>query len=285
MSQDNPTAEEIIESEAKGQRRETQHIAHDDTVGIAIRRVFRLGSKHLFYVPEQTKIFFGQGTSENGNDDLGVPYRKTAAETSLSKGKETPNKQAMAITGLSLSRRGVRAKIDQASLGTVGGLLTVTDFTKVLTGDMELIDRAGLILPFELGGHPGFLEDVLDAIRSRAVLIPKFGTKVEGDPIRADRVPCGDATSGLRAAGMPENFNRYKLPIGFLWRPSNASADSEFTVKLVIPKPFFVTVNAPECAFNTDAENPAYADVDTAMIDFTLRAHGKAIAPVSGNAG
>lgn len=284
MSAEFPTAREILEAEAKAQRRDVQDIAHDDTIGVTMKRLFRLGSKHLFLVPKQTKIFFDQGTSQSQNDDLGIPYVKTAAETSLGQGRKTPNKQAMAIEAISLVRRGVRVLADSTSFGTIGALAGIPEFVAFRRGEIELIDRAGLILPFEMGGHPGFLEDVLDTIRSRAVLTPLFGRKVQGDPIRADRVPCGDASTGLRAAGSPENFNKYKLPIGIIWRPENASADSEFAFELDIPKPFLVAVNAPAVAFNTGTE-PSYVDIETCMVDLTLRVIGRAMAPTSGNAG
>lgn len=281
MSVEAPTALEIVEAEAKAQRCDIQDVGHDDTVGITLHQLARAGSRHIFICRAQKKTFFDAGTSDSKNDALGIPYRKTPAETSLQNGRETPNKQTMAVTAFSLARRGVRVRIDTTSLGT-HGLGGLSEFNDACKGDIEIIDRAGLILPFEFGGHPGFLEDVMDAVRSRAVLTPKFGRKVSGDPIRADRIPCGDATSGLRAAGTPENFNRYKLPVGYVWRQSNAKSDSEFAVEIEIPKPFLFTVNAPAFAF---ASAETYADIDVVEVDFTLRAIGRAYSPVGINAG
>lgn len=283
MSAENPNAQEIIEAQAKNKRRDVQDIAHDDTIGVLFTLIHRVGSKSLFKCDVQKQVFFDKGTKDGGNDDLGIPYIKTNAETSLEKGRNTPNKQAMAITGITLSARGVRAVIDSTTFGTLGALATNADFIAFRKGEIEMVDRAGLVLPYEIGGHPGFLENVLDCIRPRAVLKPKFGTKVSGDPIRADRVPCGDATSGLRAAGAPETYNRLKLPIGFLWQPDNSDADSDFAMELEIPKRFLLTVNTPAVGFNTG--DAAFCQVDKFMADLTLRVHGRAVAPTSGNAG
>ena len=284
MSAENPSATEIIEAEAKSKRRDVQDIAHDDTIGVLFTRIHAVGSRAIYRCNVQTQTFFDKGNKDSGNDDLGVPYVKTAAETSIARGRTTPNKQAMAITGITLAARGVRVVADADTFGTLGALAGNPDFVAFREGKMELIDRAGLVLPFELGGHPGFLENVLDCIRPRAVLLPKFGQKVSGDPIRADRVPCGDATSGLRAAGMPETFNKFKLPIGFLWQPDNSDADSEFALDLTIPKAFLLTVNTPECGFNT-GENPAFPAIPNFVADLTVRVHGRAVAPTSANAG
>lgn len=285
MSADNPTALEIIEAEAKGLRRDVQDIAHDDTIGVLLTLLYKLDGKSIYVCDVQDHTFFDQGSKDGGSDDLGIPYVKTAAETSIRKGRETPNKQSMAITALSLSRRGARATFSAPSLGTVETTLgLLPQFQAFVAGQMEMIDRAGLVLPFEIGGHPGFLEDVFDSIRSRAVITPKFGEKVSGDPIRADRIPCGDATSGLRAAGSPETFNRLKLPLGYIWRPDNSSADSQFGMEIKIPKAFLYAVNTPAFGFNVSG-TPAYASPTKVMIDFTLRVHGRAISPTSGNAG
>ena len=284
MSADNPNATEIVEAAAKNARRDVQDIAHDDTIGITLTQLFQVGSRAIYLCKAQKRTFFEQGSKDSANDDLGVPYVKTEAETSITKGRQTPNKQAMAITGISLARRGVRVVLNYQTLGTIGDLANIPEFIAFRSGNMEMIDRSGAFLPFELGGHPGFLEDVLDTIRSRAVIVPKFGSKVSGDPIRADRIPCGDASSGLRAAGSPETFNRLKLPIGYLWQPDNANADSEFAMEMSIPKPFLIAANMPACGFNT-AEIAAYPQVLVAQVDFTLRVHGRAVAPTSGNAG
>lgn len=279
------SAEAIIMQEAAKDRVDIQHLAHDDTMGVALVLVDvdPATGRAVYECPAQKIDFFAFGTDDSFNDRLG-PYKKTAAETSLSKGRETPNKSNMAITGLSMARRGIRTKVETADLGDVrAGLANSESWKAMLRGEIEIIDRSGLFLPFEFGGHPGFLEDVLDGIRSRGVFTPKFGKKTSGDPIRADRIPCGDATSGLRAAGDPMNMNRYSLPIGYLWRASNKSQDSEFSLQLEITKAFLLTVNCPRFGLN-DGDPVKYVAPPVIMVDFTTRVHGKSASPVSTNA-
>lgn len=280
------SAEAIIMKEAAESKVDIQHLAHDDTMGVALVLVDvdPTTGRAVYKCPEQKVDFFAFGTDDAFSDLLG-PYKKTAAETSLQKGRETPNKSNMAITGLSMARRGIRTKVLAADLGDVrAALANDATWKAMLNGETEIIDRSGLFLPFEFGGHPGFLEDPLDAIRSHAVFTPKFGKKTSGDPIRADRIPCGDATSGLRAAGDPMNMNRYSLPIGYLWRASNKSQDSDFSLQLEITKAFLITVNCPKMGLN-DGDPIRYVAPPIVMVDYTTRVHGKSASPVSTNAG
>ena len=281
-----PSARAYVLGQKKGTKQDVSFVGIEDTIGVLLERVARKSAdgRTLWRVPIQTIDGFATGTDQAESDKLGVSYKKTQAETSLLKGRETPSASAIAIEGVSLARRGVRVKIDANSpeLGNGIDSFFTPYLAEINSGTAEVIDRAGLMLPFELGGHPGFLEDVMNEIRSRMVFQPKIARKEKGEPIRCDRIPCGDATSGLRAAGDPLNANRFKLPTGLVWMPNGQGADADFSVQFIIPRAFYFTMNSPQFGFN-DGDPVGYPNYEKALVEFTVRLHGLSLAPPSVN--
>lgn len=238
-------------------------------VGYAVAR--KNQSVSLFQYGVGDQIFLG-GT---GN------VRATEADTNLGKASSTNGAQDFVIEGVGFHSRGMRVGYAAGTGNLYDGTGTPTDPDVVLAlnGDLPIYDPAATNMPPQ-GQSPfnleaGMFQSLLGLISVDFLFdrkrVEKIGT--------VDVMPQAGAQSFLRANGVPENTNRYRIPEGYLWR-RDGQPDSEFSATLTLQRALVVPINGI-LPYVTGATSPAAPT--TIWIEIVMRLFGLAIDLPSAN--
>jgi len=198
------------------------------------------GVAFLKFAKNQQVIFFSYGIGDQ--IDLGGTAFQTAseAETNLAKGTSTNGAQDFVIEGVGFHCRGMRVQYPTGAIPYT----QVTDAAvqQMLLGNNPIFDPAAIIMPPQ-GQSPFNLENgIFQSLLGQCSLtflfdqqrIEKIGT--------LDILPQAGAQSMLRANGVPENSNRYRIPEGYLWRKDGLD-DCELTVTATLRNDVVIPIN------------------------------------------
>ncbi len=236
------------------------------------------GVAFLKFAKNQQVVFFSYGIGDQV-DLAGTAFETaTEAETNLAKGTSTNGAQDFVIEGVGFHCRGMRVTYPTGAVPYT----QVTDAAvqAALRGNTPIFDPAAIIMPPQ-GQSPFNLEQgMFQALLGYCSLqflfdqqrIEKIGT--------LDLLPQAGAQSNLRANGVPENSNRYRIPEGYLWRKDGLD-DCELTVTATLRRDVVIPINRITNYKDTEGTSN-YAPTQIAL-ECVMRLFGLAVNMPSAN--
>jgi hypothetical protein len=194
--------------------------------------------------------------------------RATASDTNQSRGRRTNGVEDFIIEGVSCTISGVRIAYDSDDIpaGVVDGVVH-----QAYDGQVTLVDPGSLVSPPQVGS-PFNLEHVFGE-----AIAPKCSIQFAWDrrniiPIGTlDQIPEGGAKSYLKAHGVPETMNRYKIPEGYVWRRAD-KPDGDFAIQGQVTDAVVIPINNIALAASVDPDDLVQAT--QIFVDVALRVHG-----------
>lgn len=236
------------------------------------------GVAFLVFRKNQVVHFFNYGIGDQV--DLGGTSFQTAseAETNLAKGTSTNGAQDFVIEGVGFHCRGMRNKYPTGAVPYTQ--VADASVQQAILGNSPIFDPAALIMPPQ-GQSPFNLENgIFQALLGQCSLsflfdqqrIEKIGT--------LDILPQAGAQSMLRANGVPENSNRYRIPEGYLWR-KDGLPDCELDVTATLRNDVVIPINRITNYKDVEAVSN-YAPTQITL-ECVMRLFGLAVNMPSGN--
>jgi hypothetical protein len=207
--------------------------------------------------------------------------RATEADTNQGEGSRTNGAEDFVIEGVGFYARSVRVAYAAGTGNLYGGTGKPIDpdVLASLAGDLPVYDPAAINAPPQLQSpfnlENGMFQSLIDLI-SVDFLFDRKRTEKIGT---VNVMPCASAKSMLRANGMPENSNMYRIPEGYLWRRAG-QPDSEFTANLTLQRALVVPVNG---IIPYVVGSAADAVPTTIWMEVTMRLFGLAVDLPSAN--
>jgi hypothetical protein len=204
----------------------------------------------------------------------GATKQATAADTNITKPKQTNGNEDFIIEGMSLSVRGMRVVYPSNAYGTS----TDNDVVQAYQGQRPMYDPASLAQPPQVGSPFNLENGIANA------LFPLCEVTFQWDRGKIitigtlDQIPEGAGKSFLRANGDPRTDNRFRAPEGYVWR-TQSKPDSEFSVKIATYEALVVPISFVALQ-GSDALTTSATDV---CLDVVLRLHGLSLRLPSGN--
>lgn len=191
----------------------------------------------------QKIAFFNYGVGDNVN--LGGTFQKVAtdAETNLAKGNSTNGAQDYIIEGIGLECRGARLQYTSSDLSDITALVTDPDVLAAAVGDVSIYDPASIFSPPQLQSPFNLEQGMFQALLGQTSIELLFDRKRVEKIGTLDLLPQAGAQSLLRANGIPESSNRYRIPEGYLWR-KDGQPDCELEVDVTLQNALVVPINA-----------------------------------------
>lgn len=230
----------------------------------------------------QVLTLFNYGVGDQINlGGTGGNTRANEADTNQGEGSRTNGAEDFVIEGVGFYARSFRVAYaaGTGNLYNGTGVPTDSDVLAALAGDLPIYDPAAINVPpqaqspFNL--ENGMFQALLDLI-SVDFLFDRKRTEKIGT---VNVMPCGSAKSMLRANGLPENANIYRIPEGYLWRRAG-QPDSEFTANLTLQRALVVPING---IIPYVADAAAAAVPTTIWVEVTMRLFGLAVDLPSAN--
>ena len=236
------------------------------------------------FEPQQVNLF-DYAIAQAIPDGFGAQFSAPDSWTNMQKQGQTNGAVRFVIEGISITWRNARLLYPGGAVtGIAAGPTSVSAWmygnnASGVTGTPPPtgVDPAALI--YVPQAHSPFnLENAIAQIVAKAssCLIAFDQEKIDYIGT-ADEFPEGGASSYLRANGQPRHDNRYKIPEGYLWREAG-KPDSTMNVQFALREPAVVPLSL--------IVPPGMATVITPTkiaIDFTMRLHGLAVRPPTGN--
>lgn len=212
---------------------------------------------------DQSLEFFSYGLGDKFDLVNGITKKANSADTNLAKGGSTNGVGDMVIESVGIGPKGLRMGIDNAAANY--GVLDV-DVASALAGATMTgaIYDPGALCSAPQSQSPFNLEDGLYNAAS-----PHMAVKLtfDSDSFRtlttADMMPSGSARSALRAAGVPEARNTWKIPEGILWR-RDGQGHSELAMIVELKHDIVVPISLPWNAAHTARIAPTVIVVEIA---------------------
>jgi len=256
------------------------------------RRPVAAPSQLTYRLVTKNTSFFSYG--QNGPLDLGlstgVSRPATAADTSLTAPRETPNKDDMAIGAVAFRVRSVRVEYSNASIESAvaasgaGSLSQQLD--GMLRGTVPTVDPASLVTPPQFASPFNLTRPFEELLRPFVVLDFSWQGKVRYYQGLAVQMPSAAASSYLAAFGAPANENVFGVPEGYIWRRPGAEQDNELEVIARVDHDLVVQCNPPAAPLlgGTYVEAPAPVP-ERLILDVSMELFCIAFGATSGNNG
>ena len=229
--------------------------------------------KFAYLVSEkQTLDFFAYGIGSQV--DFGTGNQKaTAADTNISKAKNTNGAANFVIEGLSLHCRGIRQK-DGAAAG--GGYVVYPTtgnpiVDAAIAGKKLVADPASIFLVPQ-AYSPFNLENAL----FQAVL-GQLAMEIAWDEDRVEKIgtgfylPQGGGGSMLRSNGQPMSSNIAKVVEGYLWA-QQGEEDSELVIRATLSDDVVVPITLNDSPLTSDSAAPTVPS--QVSLDVVCKLHG-----------
>lgn len=240
------------------------------------------GAAYAVARKNQVLTLFNYGVGDQINlGGTGGNTRATEADTNQGEGSRTNGAQDFVIEGVGFYARSCRVAYSAGAgnLYAGTGKPVDADVLSSLAGDLPVYDPAAINVPpqaqspFNL--ENGMFQSLIDLI-SVDFLFDRKRTEKIGT---VNVMPCASAKSMLRANGVPENSNVYRIPEGYLWRRAG-QPDSEFTANLTLQRALVVPINGI-IPYVTGAAGAAVPT--TIWMEVTMRLFGLAVDLPSAN--
>jgi hypothetical protein len=190
----------------------------------------------------QAITLFDYGVGNEVNLGGSGNKRATDAETNLAKGHSTNGAQDYIIEGVGFSCRGMRLAYSGAQLTALQALVADADVEAMLLGDRTIYDPAGIVTPPQMQSPFNLEQGMFQALLAQTSVEFLFDRKRVEKIGALDLLPQAGANSFLRANGVPESSNKYRIPEGYVWR-KDGQADSELEVNLRLQNAVVVPLN------------------------------------------
>lgn len=206
----------------------------------------------------------------------GVPGQTkiaTEADTNVSKGRRTNGVERMIIESISATNKDLRVAYPA---NTYTGL--DNDVLGAHSGQIIVLDPGSLVCPPQVESPFNLENPFWEALK------PVLQVEFEWDRGRVikigtlDEIPEGGAKSLLKASGIPDTKNRYKVPEGYVW-DRQGEPDSEFIVRLTVAD----TVVIPISLVTLNGQTSIFSVPTNVYTDVTMRLHGLAVSLPSQN--
>jgi hypothetical protein len=231
---------------------------------------------HAVLRANQNVEWFGYGIGDQiPNGPPGVFRRAAQDDTNQSRGRRTNGVEDFVIEGISVTRKAIRISYADADVPAAVGLSNDPDVIGAYDGTTAVDDPGALIMPPEVDS-PLTLQDVFGQ-----AILPNCAVSFVWDRRRfipigtADQIPEGGGKSLLRANGIPETMNRYKIPEGYVWRRTD-KPDGDFVATGQIGNPRLVPITAIALAGSIDPDDIVQAT--HVFVDVVMRVHGLGLA-------
>lgn len=225
--------------------------------------------------------FFGFGLQSNAIQFTNLSQKPaTEGDTNISNARNTNGQTDFIIESISATCAGYRTEYAAADARVAALALTDQRVIDAFLGKKYLVDP-GTLINNPQASSPFNLEDpMFEGLKS--VLSIKFTWDRGGFiPIGVlSQIPEGGARSLLKASGIPDTANRYKVPEGYAWR-RKAQPDCDFVINAKVTDDVVCPINlvAP-AGQGAVASTPLYIYQDVAM-----RVHGLGLTQIGNNAG
>jgi len=236
----------------------------------------------------QTVNLFDYAIAQAVSDGFGGQFAAPDSWTQMQKQGQTNGAVRFVIEGISITWRNVRLQYPNDSItGVTAAAGTASSIRAWAYGNAAAgvtnsppptgVDPGALI--YVPQAHSPFnLENAVGQVLAKAssCLIQFDQEKIDYIGT-SDEFPEGGASSYLRANGQPRHDNRYKIPEGYLWREAG-KPDSTMNVQFALREPAVIPLSL--------VVSPGMSAVVTPLkmaIDFTMRLHGLAVRPPTGN--
>jgi hypothetical protein len=182
--------------------------------------------------------------------------------------RKTNGNEDYIIEGVSLTARDLR--IAYAGSATIGGASAAV--VAAAAGKAPLFDPSSILQPAQVQS-PFNLEDAFpEAIVPHCSLTFTFDRRKIFKIGTLDQIPEGGRKSLLRAGGVPETSDRYKIPEGYLWR-RDGQPDCEFSAQMQIQESIVFPYTLVTPGFGvTAATAPQYV-----LLNLSMRVHGLSV--------
>lgn len=234
--------------------------------------------------PAQQVVFFDYQIGQSLADGFGGQFNAPDSWTNMQKAAQTNGAVRFVIEGISVNYRNPRFQYAAAAIPAQCTTPTVQAFlagnaAAGITGTPapQGLDAAAIVAPPQL--HSPFnleasIAQAAAACTSIYVVFDQERTDLIGS---LDEFPVGGAASYLRSIGAPEHSNRYRIPEGYLWREAG-QPDSSLNVNLNLREPLVFPITLLTLPGATSVAVP-----QKVALDITMRLHGLAVRPPSGN--
>jgi hypothetical protein len=244
------------------------------------------GVAYLVARAGQELNFFSYGVGDRISVSQGViagqvQLNATEAETILTKGKSTQGAADFVIEGIGLSHRGTRQIFQEGTSLTALQATSADPSVRAMFQGLNLFLDPAAMISSPLIQSPFNLEDTL-----WNALAPGLRLNFEIDGAQTalakigpcDIMPQAGASSMLRANGIPDTQNRFRIPEGILWR-RDGETDSELIVKARLDRDVVALLPGTVSAF----DGATVLHPDFVILDLSMRLYGLELRLPSGN--
>lgn len=227
----------------------------------------------------QEREFFSFAVGQSVPFTNGSTKIATDSDTNQSNARNTNGIEDFVIESISCSCSGVRAQYADADAQVIALGLSDDDVIAAFRGQREIVDPAALLAPPQAVSPFNLESPMFEGLKPNTAL--EFQWDRTGIiPIGTlDQIPEGGAKSYLRASGVPDTANRYRVPEGYAWR-QKARPDGDFVARATVTDAVVVPLNliAPAGVGNTNSV-PTFL-----YLDVEMRVHGLGLSQIGQNA-
>ena len=218
--------------------------------------------------PQTLRFFtYAEGNQLDWGGAVLAQKEASYADTSLAKARSTDDANDVAIEGIGLAQKGLRARLSAASLATLQASVGTGVGGAAWGGDSTVFDPSSLVMPAVVSS-PFMLENAL-----MQAVVPHMSAKILlggnaqwklGD---ASAMLAGMPGSYLRTGGDPTEHSLFKIPEGVKWS-RDGQPDSELEVQLELSRnSVTVPVEVPIVPF---LASPAALEIDAIFLDMRV---------------
>ncbi len=284
------TAAETLRDEymASGKPHSVIHRKHHSTRGLVgtivdVRPLAPQAPTTAFVLfAPQTVGFFNYAIGDAIDSGLGPndKINATAAQTSLTDKRQTPNSEDLAIHGLSFGQAFLRVKYTEAQIAEAiansgGGSLNDATLA-ALQGKIPVADPGSLITCPQMDSPFNLKPTMSAALRPNLVLNGIWGGKSKLYIGMGHQIPWSEGIPYQDATGEPAFSNAFPIPEGYIWRRAGVGQDSQFEVQCELVQNVCVPIQfpfSPLLGQLNQAGVPQYRFPERVIVDIQLDIH------------
>jgi len=227
----------------------------------------------------QDREFFSYGVGQSIPLTNALTKISTDSDTNQSNARNTNGIEDFVIESISASCSGVRCEYAATDTQVVALGLTDDDVIAAFRGQREIVDPGNLIAPPQATSPFNLESAMYEGLKPNAALEFQWDRTGIIPVGTLDQVPEGGAKSYLRASGVPDTANRYRVPEGYAWR-AKSRPDGDFVARVTITDAVVVPLNlVPPAGVGGTNSVPTFL-----YLDVELRVHGLGLSQIGQNA-